>query len=1021
MRTYSAKFYGYEAAHALARGFAAYVDTYEALPQQQQHLLSQIPQQQQQKQGQQQPPQDPLSDGRQVQALLRQQQQQRHQQQSNAPSDCRLPATDPSPVPEHKGLLRGMQTRRGPHAMTNTSNQRGDISGRVDTPKSNKPQIRRHAAGTAVSAAAAGGGSEGAPPRNSWNPLKNPISALQERSIPLQQSAPEVQPQHVHGKKTSQRATDDVRRKRSALERLGSPQEAPIEMDQARPSEDIALCFESFLKEFAREKVQEPSCPQNSPQKCSMMPWELMLREPTLQVSSSSSTGDDWGGVEMGSMLAAPAQSTSPVGAAAAAEGEGETAAGTFNCDGGELLAVGPLPALGGFPGSAAASAGPPSQLLVVSRIVLELTRSTSLLLYRLKAATAKAVVFFQHTNSRDKNPAAPTEGAEQAEAAPPAAAQAGEHTDRGTISGNKSYAEHSLTAACTSSEPTAAACLRLQAVPTTAPGQAQPEVSDGPAPELAAGASEQQTGPLQEHFALQEGQEMRIPKRLKIDEEGTAKSASAPLPPQQQLRPGIEDAVRRAFLLLANHQKLAAAVTQLQLPIPLYLQFLISATGPSSLPIVLPRQGSSNGGNSDVVIDNEAALQALLLRPFDVFRCCCITHPCACDQQHLADMLALLSSALLNGKQVLPNSAPTNSAPSQLELLSRIFPGVQPNSDQQQRQKHEEQHVEEYPQKMQRNGKEQLQQEGSAVAFCSSSTLPTSSSPATTTCSPATSPEVFFSKKPSAKPAPAGPPAATTAGESPEALQLPPNQGASTTSPPADDAAARQGFSENLADLLGAALMCTTNVLAPESALQLQQQILQQEPQQEQPLLLLPPHLPYWRLLALVPPLQSLLHTLAQIIVYRHWEFVENYIRCVCPAPQAHILLQLHAKSRKALAPAENPPAAVPANAETTDGNGLVVQETTIAGTKCSNHTSSSNNSHSNDGSTAGSVQTNTEQTALRLPAEYPAVTATAEISHVACSPVEQPQGLEEEAAISLSPHTQQQRRPCGETSPKP
>ncbi|KAL8436409.1 hypothetical protein ACSSS7_001809 [Eimeria intestinalis] len=903
MRTYSAKFYGYEAAHSMAKDFAAYVDTHEALPLQQ--LL---------------PP--PSAGASEVKA---------------------------SPNVQHRRISLLQQ--------------------------------HHQAALTAAAAAAAGG----TPSRQA---AEGPTGVERQE-----------------GGGSSFLGGGPTEAETATRERLQSQEQTACKVD----TEETALCLQLFLKEYVRDKLRSGSKGPRPSQQDSLGaplggPLESLLggerpqsntsfyysntsssscneaegQQPTEngsrnnRSSSSSSSSSATSAASLHLRKAPPSAaatgSAGSAGAASAAGGKG--AAGIHLTD---LLQLGS--ATGAHPTMSSEGPLPPSELLTFSKIVIELTSSTCLLLFELKEAIAKALLLVE-TDANPPPAAAPA----------PAAAAAADADGGGGRAAQKcgSTSMASSPAGADTGETTISAVVASQEV-VVAPAAEEKQATRStiPCPSSTKESAAESTVGIP---ALQAPQQQQQQEQQQRQLEAAVKHDSPRGQQQKRQQQRAEEAVRRAFALLARHQKLAAAITQLQLPIPVYLHCLIKATSQSFLPLVLPNSSSNNSSSTSssssstigsqqqegaLVIDSESALQALFLRPFDVYRCRCSERPCACDQQHLARMLSILSLILSKAQQGrgAPEGGATSEAvggqrgcpPDPIQLLSRIIPGITAKESLQQKQQQQQQ--------------QQQHVCVAAAASCSSSTLPSSASPNTTCrCSPVTSPDVFMTLRPTAPASAAA--AASGTGETPEALQLPPHQGTPVTTTSAaaatgacSAAAEEQGNSsscpeQTLADVLGAALVNTTKALGPEASVQFQEQLLQHRWQKHtrQQQLLLPPRLPYRSMLALVPPLQSLLHTLAQVIMHRHWNLVASYIKSSCPSPQAEVLLDLHGHALQTL----NPAAAVAAAGDAVQQEAPKPQTHTPNNNNDSssnNNSSSNSNSSSSRGTTATGTGSNTHQ----------------------------------------------------------
>ncbi|KAL8275532.1 hypothetical protein Esti_000483 [Eimeria stiedai] len=887
MRTYSAKFYGYEAAHSMAKNFAAYVDTHEALP---------------------------------LQQLL-------------PPASAAAPEPKSSPGLQHRRTVQ-QQQQAAPAAAAGGTLSRHTVEGAAGESQEEGPSLLGGGPPDAEPAISGRGppvlpsspdatpmcpsslgwrsppGSAAATPANKMlrKLLQQQTAAAGAEEAPTSAASwPQQQQQQQQ-----QRQEEQIRRKRSLVERreglLEETRQSLQERARKLDTEETAQCLQMFLKEYVRDKLREDS---KGTRPSSLYSQQDYLAGPlggpldtlqggdglptntSLYYSNTSSSSNEAEGQQpsekSSSSSSAPSAASLPLckapsSAAAGLARGGKRAAGAQLS---EVLQFGS--GTGGPPILSLEGPLPPSELLAFSKIVIELTSNTCLLLFELKEAIAKAVLLVE------------------ADVTPPPAAAAAAAGEAGKAAQNCGASSTASSAGEDSAGVPSAAVSQKGAA--AAAEEKQPTSSTVPC--LSSTVAPLGVAALQ---AAQQQQQQQQQGELDATSEETAEKSGS----EQQQR--VEEAVRRAFALLARHQKLAAAITQLQLPIPVYLHFLIKATSPTFLPLVLPSSSSSSSSSgsqqqdSFLVIDSESALQALFLRPFDVFRCRCSERPCACDQQHLVRMLSILSLILSKAQQggegpegggSSETLGPKGGAPDPIKVLSKIIPGITAKNILQHKQHQQQQKHFCAP----------------AAASCSSSTLPSSASANTTCCcSPVTSPDVFMTVRPTASSAASA--AAADAGETPEASQLPPHRGTAVAASAAaggSAAADEHGSSsscleQTLADMLGAALIHTTKALGPVASVQFQEQLLQHQWQQrKQQHLLLPPRLPYRSMLALMPPLQSLLHTLAQVTVYRHWNLVASYIKSSCPGPQAEVLLDLHGHALQTF----NPAAAVAAAGE--------------------------------------------------------------------------------------------------------
>ncbi|KAL8452246.1 hypothetical protein Emed_001407 [Eimeria media] len=951
MRTYSAKFYGYEAAHSMAKDFAAYVDTHEALPLQQLLPPSSAA-----------PPEvkaSPNISHRRI-SLLQQQQQAALAAAAAVAAAGGTPSThalEGAAGESQDGGAPSFLGGGGPPPAETAASGRGPpmIASSPDTtPRGPGGLGWRSPPGSAAVTPAT---------KMLRKLLQQQAAAAGAEESPTRASSwPRQEQQQQHQQQQQQGQEEQMRRKRNLVERreglLGERSQSLEQTVSKVDTEETALCLQMFLREFVRDKLRNDSkgprsSPSYSQQDCLAGPLggplDALLRgegappSTSFYYSNTSSSSNEAEGQQpsrnSSSSSRAPSAASLPLckappsaAAAAASAAEGKGVAATQLSD---LLQLG---CGTGVPQSLSVGGPlPPSELLTFSKIVVELTSSTCLLLFELKEAISKAVLLVE----ADAKPAPPP---------PPAAAAAGEAKKAaqncGASSTASSAAEDMAGVSSAADSHEVAAAVADAKLPTSSTLPCLSSTTEEAAKALLAAAASQAEPQQQQQQQQQSQRQLEA-----LPEEAAEKAESACQQQQQQRQQRAEETVRRAFALLARHQKLAAAITQLQLPIPVFLHCLIKATSPSFLPLVLPSSNSNNSSSSSgsqqqesaLVIDSESALQALFLRPFDVFRCRCSERPCACDQQHLVRMLRILSLILSKAQQGRGDSeggAPSQSLgqrgalPDPIQVLSRIIPGIAAKESLQHKQ--QQQHV------------------CAAAASCSSSTLPSSASPNTTCrCSPVTSPDVFMTLRPTAAAAAA---AAATTGETPEALQLPPHQGTAVTAATTtttttaagggsaeaeEQSSSSSSLEQTLADMLGAALIHTTKALGPEASVQFQEQLLQHRWQQhKQQQLLLPPRLPFRSMLALVPPLQSLLHTLAQIIVYRHWSLVASYIKNSCPGPQAEVLLELHGHALQTF----NPAAAAAGDAAPQEASGLQT------------HALNNNNSSSSRGTTSTS-----------------------------------------------------------------
>lgn len=354
------------------------------------------------------------------------------------------------------------------------------------------------------------------------------------------------------------------------------------------------------------------------------------------------------------------------------------------------------------------------------------------------------------------------------------------------------------------------------------------------------------------------------------------------------------EETLRCALELLRRHQELGAAIMKLQLPIPSYLERLVLATGPFLLPVKLPRNGQTSSqdefaSNAFVVIQDVPALKALVLRPFDASPCSCKERPCLCDQQHMTDMLCILSTILSRGdfelKSASAAASPQQSALKQhpFAFLAALLPmiagmGQLPTSS----RTSTEANMSKISVQVDHAGAGNGQPGGTSSSKSSPALTPSATTASSTGSSPLSSPPE------AGKPSRSSCNIAESEGEVPAAGSapiVPRSEPGRLYLPPMIDTAHRNASSK---------LTCG-NTSSTDTSLLHSLQLLQQHADKPGA-----PTLPYEQMLSLVAPLQSLLHTLSRMILHLHKTLVARYITSTFPSSTAEILVREHLDGNK-------------------------------------------------------------------------------------------------------------------------